>query len=125
MGRVIKFRAWDKEQKTMFFDTIAGIPSDPEWKGQVFIGCEGYFEGELMQFTGLKDCKGVEIYEGDILSDESQMQWCNTCVGFRPHWMMTELICHSCDGNYFIWEMDFTEISIIGNIYENPELIEG
>ena len=123
--REIKFRAWDKEQKTMFFDTIAGIPSDPEWKGQVFIGCEGYFEGELMQFTGLKGADGKDIYEGDILGDEGVVRWCNECVGWQSFWNYNgEDICHCCDGDYHITDcIDDAPIIVIGNIYENPELL--
>ena len=63
MNREIKFRAWHKEAKEMFIeDGIKyrfGECLKFLWEKQPV---------EVMQYTGLKDCKGVEIYEGDIVA---------------------------------------------------------
>ena len=78
----------------------------------------------LMQFTGIRDKKDNDIYEGDIISfamtkpgrrESGVVEWCNTCCsGFRVQWMKF--------GNNDRIAMH-NDIEVIGNIYENPELI--
>lgn len=145
--REIKFRAWDKKTNQMFQGwNLDGSQGDGEWSGGHFgnlemqyssisgfpaeeLGRDGWDwrepdEIELMQFTGLRDANGVEIYEGDFLSDESLVKWCEMCVGFRPAYRYdSEDICHECDGNYSWHDVD-TSITVIGNVHENPELLQ-
>ena len=61
--------------------------------------------GELMQYTGLKDKNGVECYWDDIVSD-----------GINPPFIVTEDYC-------LLARLNEIEFEIIGNIYENPELV--
>ena len=69
-------------------------------------------ECDVLQFTGLKDKNGKEIYEGDILSDEG---WNNVVIKWE------DAQSFSLSEEYGQYAYDFT---IIGNIYENPNLLQ-
>ena len=76
---------------------------------------------ELMQYTGLKDKDGKEIYEGDILRDEYGSR--------KVKWIMEHcafLVFATNPSRYIAMESDgqLKNTEIIGNIYENPELLE-
>jgi hypothetical protein len=79
----------------------------------------------LMQYTGLKDKNGVDLYEDDILESDSggryRVVW-NDCI-FGPSWEMKFLPDYGGDYNTFADYPAF-EMAIIGNAYENPELLE-
>ena len=95
--REIKFRAWDK--------TLNKMIQNITWKGDS--QSDRY---SVMQYTGLKDKNGKEIYEGDILSIDG--------IGRIPvKWNEEEL-----RWSPFIAKK--TGFKIIGNIYENPGLIK-
>ncbi len=114
--REIKFRAWFKGLKN-----IPAYMTEPfglkDFDGDYFIPDgvsmpDGSFE--IMQFTGLKDKNGQEIYEGDILSPDEVVFWDKKHSGFEPFTI--------ADDEGFIFTAGSMEI--IGNIYENPELIK-
>jgi uncharacterized phage protein (TIGR01671 family) len=72
---------------------------------------------ELMQYTGLKDKNGKEIYEGDLLSNSEfigQIVW--DIGGFD--WVKSNGV------EYFIGNLKTTDIEVVGNIYENPDLLK-
>ena len=134
--REIKFRAWDKLNYRFLSMPLVGIDfendcvnsyeieqiSDTEYKTVQNV-CYSY---ELMQYTGLKDKNGVEIYEGDSVkfipsgeyglvttfgnSQNLGIEWENSRTAF-----FTPMFYLGCE----------SELEIIGNIYENPELLEG
>lgn len=80
-----------------------------------------FHEVDLMQYTGLKDKNGVEIYEGDIYRYEyytgSGVEYRNSVV----EWETTE-VAH--EGVFHGYELNNYEIEVIGNIYENQELVK-
>ena len=129
--RKIKFRVWDKGWNEMSYpDTLEFDEGKLEW---VVIGdyCDGdgrYLDKDemaLMQYTGLKDKNGKEIYEGDICHindypDKYGMYGEYGVVMFKSPCFGMELT----DTKRFV-SIDEEEIEVIGNIYENPELLKG
>lgn len=114
----IKFCVWDKINKEMCH--VITISYDKDVIGSVAVrtprGTLHYVDGEdavLLQFTGLCDKNGKEIYEGDILNE--------TVPGGT---MITEVTWGSW-GLFASLQNRFSECEIIGNIYENKELLGG
>lgn len=114
--REIKFRAWDGE-KMISPDSIDrnGVA---HWKENSIPETSK----TLMQYTGLKDSKGTEIYEGDILTGGFEIKWCN-------HGYDDTLAFHPIDKNdnhvnYYYGGWDAEDFEVIGNIHENPELLK-
>ena len=81
----------------------------------------------LMQFTGLKDKKGKEIYEGDILQDKkAPIKGCDEIgeVIFQNGKFQLKVLMVGKKGyNYFDLINCIDDFEIIGNVYENPELL--
>jgi uncharacterized phage protein (TIGR01671 family) len=144
--REIKFRAWDgKEMTTTFEVSSQGVVKfTPLGQSPKYL--EHY---KLMQFTGLLDKNGKEIYEGDILrwhlkkgrvfseiseQDDPLAQ----LLGVKPGEVSEDTICTDTvefhDGYFFLMCPDTgggaflnrenENAEIIGNIYENPKLIK-
>ena len=109
--REIKFRYWETDFKRM---TIADGNNTFELFEQ-----NSY---PVMQFTGLKDSKGVEIYEGDILvcremHDSNLDYWQNNeAVPFEVVWCETGWVIPARD--------ELMNFEVIGNVYEHPHLLE-
>ena len=125
--RVPKFRAWDKDFKTMYeADDIMYIDFEEKQicvKTLFFERASRYDFNDivLMQSTGLRDKNGKEIFEGDVLETKDGLldgvveyrtdlgMWTNSLFRYNNF----ERLCNVADSTY-----------IIGNIYENPELLE-
>ena len=145
--REYKFRAWDSWwDKMYYFDFAKNIEatSDDELKGLWILHEEGSVYAiqdkiKIMQFTGLYDKNGKEIYEGDILKRASTIkQWkrelfeeiigkvtikigMTYLVGKRKHgYSDEELKISNC--KELLLSPDLFEV--IGDIHSNPELLE-
>jgi uncharacterized phage protein (TIGR01671 family) len=116
--REIKFMAWDKENKTMLdMDTLA-----EDWGFCIFYQHEVDHGLEMMQYIGLEDINGKEIYEGDIVEVKDPYP---TGVRMFTGVVMFDngsFMIKSSVGEHYRW-LDY-EVEVIGNVYENPELLE-
>lgn len=128
MGREIRFRAWDKETRMMIdrLESCRGMEACYQCFGH-FLNPDRY---ELMQFTGLLDRHGKEIWEGDVVRVQSQYETDEPIdsapnnVYFRDgafrcgfhDMILGEKVCTGSEGN---WNME-----VLGNIHENPEMLK-
>ena len=128
--REIRFRGWEREMQKMVYDTELGgwifeYVGNPVHVVNRMINEEDYFY-DLMQYTGLKDKNGTEIYVGDILSTDLDRPY--LIVEFRNGAFMFQ--CHDNGKDYYDFmattgeNSNFTKYhEVIGNVYENPELL--
>ena len=162
MNREIKFRAWDTEKNLMIYDGVCDKVDDG-WEDTttyLSISFDGSIEGQisddggknglhehsvelkkdrfvLMQYTGLKDKNGVEIYEGDVVKIyQGHSDWLDSafeimwkegafCMREGNRERVTSLIFYADGmqtnrGHRNIGQF----IEVIGNVYQNPELLK-
>ena len=136
MKREIKFRVWDIEARRMFwFDLLWGNHNT----GNGYVGVAPWGEPqskrlhrdnmwlvdptecEIMQFTGLKDKNGKEIYEGDMVRWEDIQD-----DGYGCGYLTTieEPVYFGGGAFYPICTMPEKQFEVIGNIYENSDLLK-
>ncbi len=130
MNRVIKFRAWDKYNAIMlpvmdwdFCVGIIGTGSYTNKKGHEVCGniIQNY---EIMQYTGMKDKNGKEIFENDIIKDcDNSAPWLDELYKVNYSAGCFEIIpVRENIAVKLLWEMG--DIEVVGNIFENPELLK-
>jgi uncharacterized phage protein (TIGR01671 family) len=135
-NRELKFRAWDKTNKEMY--AVNAI----DFKNKEFLELENeraisssvipikQFDEHfvLMQYTGLKDKNGVEIYEGDICKFNGGAEDFYAEVGFDYGCYIVKMPWIADAESYpelkYYIELSFVDCTVIGNIYENAELLE-
>ena len=122
--REIKFRAFDSVSKSMIIDFCK--LDDGRFLGY---DCTNNYVGvgsdQIMQYTGLKDSKGVEIYEGDFLKLQEDYRGKGEIPCYvifeNSQWMMQGTMHYSHKD--FIGNYSLDKMEVIGNIYENPNLL--
>ena len=137
MMRPIKFRVWNRPFKRMHAISCLQVSED----GIDMLTTDGDHyqldptQGELMQYTGLHDSKGLEIYEGDILkvTEEDENSYTAPVIWGGKDYPAFDLDAHYVpDGWYYEANILSTLeaglgnslYEVVGNIYENPELLE-
>lgn len=135
--REIKFRAWDKSKEKMVYqDKLKDGSKDEYWfllnaQGISLMHFDEHYnayvdtDAEIMEYTGLRDRTGKEIYEGDIVRRE--------CLDLFYEGGPIIGIVKMIDGNWLI-EVDYfngiilyndiDSNEVVGNIFENKELLE-
>ena len=124
--REIKFRVWNTETNKM----IINVKEMGVFALQSFYSIDEFLviptneKYPLMQYTGLKDKNGVEIYEGDIVrttSNELTGKWKHKIYKIE----FKEINCLA-GAKYMGFDFQFNvdEVEVIGNIYENKELLK-
>ena len=129
----IKFRTWNKKDKKMqlisvkiqrmsYHNELILCPSWGYDYGNMTYNNDSENFSELMQFTGVFDKDGKEIYEGDIIQND----WKDV---FKIDFIEGAFVLHEDDGLDFFFNQDDSDrlydclhLTVIGNIYQNPEL---
>ena len=147
MNRVIKFRAWDTDKKVLVHETDLDILKnifhidfmDKEIGPPPIIYNIGrYNDNVLMQFTGLKDMNGKDIYEGDIVKfyfsvgDTVDLALREITGNYEPTEMIDTVefmdgcfVFYNKNIDNYAYAKRYNEIcEIIGNIFETPELLK-
>ena len=104
--RPLKFRIWDGNNKHYVYPDVLELNAGLEYQ----------------QFTGLLDKQGKEIYEGDILKYKRENEW-----DMKPE----RAVCYFDNGGFWARAKPhsllyhLTDFEVIGNVWENPELLKG
>lgn len=138
--REIKFRVWDEENDEMVYEagiTPEGIPYTIPSHSESFDQFNYYPHCHKMQYSGLKDKNGVEIYEGDVVATDDYT------VAMFKHWekkteeKISLYEIRFFEGRYMLFDKSnwvavlnhhvmskADQLTVVGNIYESPELLE-
>lgn len=136
--REIKFRAWDKKNKVMHDRVQAGCNQQnisfvchSVWDKDLkeWVHFDDYC-GEIMQYTGLKDKNGKEIFEGDIIKlsylsslDNNEKVSLYKVEEMQNGYYAIKEVTDKQRGDSGLF-LHFKRCEVVGNIYDNPELLK-
>ncbi len=129
-GREISFRVWHQEKEYMYKNIAVGLMGkvlysrgNPKKRGADWYVSEEYDENIIvMQYTGLKDDRGKKIFESDVVSVGAQeklaiVKWSTENARFELHFIDEDRQIDFAD------KRSLRRIKVLGNIYENPDLV--
>jgi uncharacterized phage protein (TIGR01671 family) len=131
----IKFRAWNKQRRIMIYNVFVENNDNDGfvtfWDDDFSMFEKNYLpfsDVDVMQYTGLRDKNGIEIYEGDIIEayfyydgDDDKKDPSNKKI-FDVKYKIDKGRQFS---GFDFFPSVFEHVKVIGNIYENPELMKG
>lgn len=119
--REIKFRAWDKNTKIMIHwdDLVKSRISFRNFRWALL--SENSENFELMQYTGIKDANGIEVYDGDVITAYFDAINGQYLITYTVKFDEFHSLYPFEDFDRYEGPMHFT---VIGNRYENPELLK-
>ena len=125
-----KFRVWDKLDKEIYgVEEINWFNGEFDFIGDAITFKRNADEVELMQSTGLFDKEGTEVFEGDIIAIEVEEIETPINAKIFQNNKIGMLMFHVFEDNEDVPMVELLEensvaFAVIGNIYENPELLE-
>lgn len=126
------FRAWNESKEYMYDNIAVGVlgkilylRGTPKKKGADWYVGEDFEDGiTIMQFTGIKDGKNRKVFEGDVVKVGAQeklavVYWSQEMVRFELSFVDEKKVIDFSD------KRSLRQFRVVGNIYENPELVGG
>jgi uncharacterized phage protein (TIGR01671 family) len=128
--RTLKFRAWDKLAKQFTYP-------DKGYQGHYVLTLNGQFQNlqngsggdeyVVQQWTGLKDSKGIDVYEGDAINFLHEKKYVKSEVVYASKFGMFVVVLEPNEKNEILTYkslFDVGEFEVVGNIFENSELLK-